>query len=95
MEVRSEKRWRRAVCSDCLRSAGCFAPHEPAAHLTFSIVRCSFAGVFLLTLAFSEDYPNKAPVVKFVTKMYHPNSESGRWAVLQRKGLRNGVLGRK
>ncbi|KFM29047.1 Ubiquitin-conjugating enzyme E2 1 [Auxenochlorella protothecoides] len=30
-------------------------------------------GVFLLTLAFSEDYPNKAPIVKFKTPMYHPN----------------------
>ena len=54
------------------------APHEPAAPLTISNARCPCPGVFLLTLAFSEDYPNKAPVVKFVTKMYHPNSESGR-----------------
>lgn len=34
-------------------------------------------GVFLLTLAFSEDYPNKAPIVKFKTPMYHPNSACG------------------
>jgi len=26
-------------------------------------------------MEFSEDYPNKAPVVKFRTRMYHPNSE--------------------
>ena len=31
------------------------------------------AGTFKLTLTFTEDYPNKAPVVKFVTKMFHPN----------------------
>jgi ubiquitin-conjugating enzyme E2 A len=31
-------------------------------------------GTFNLTLEFSEDYPTKAPVVKFVTKMFHPNS---------------------
>ncbi|EKX40740.1 ubiquitin-conjugating enzyme E2 [Guillardia theta CCMP2712] len=30
-------------------------------------------GTFKLTLTFTEDYPNKAPVVKFVTKMFHPN----------------------
>lgn len=30
-------------------------------------------GVFRLTLEFTEDYPNKAPGVKFLTKMFHPN----------------------
>ena len=30
-------------------------------------------GVFNLVIEFSEDYPNKAPKVKFVTKMFHPN----------------------
>lgn len=33
-------------------------------------------GTFNLTLEFSEDYPNKAPTVKFITKMFHPNSTS-------------------
>lgn len=32
-------------------------------------------GTFKLTLEFSEDYPNKAPVVKFKSTMFHPNSE--------------------
>ena len=32
-------------------------------------------GVFKLSLAFTEDYPNKAPKVKFITKMFHPNSK--------------------
>jgi hypothetical protein len=31
------------------------------------------AGTFKLSLVFSEDYPNKAPAVKFITKMFHPN----------------------
>lgn len=31
-------------------------------------------GTFNLTLEFSEDYPNKAPTVRFITKMFHPNS---------------------
>merc|ERR1719461_2431189 len=30
-------------------------------------------GTFKLSLAFTEDYPNKAPKVKFITKMFHPN----------------------
>ncbi len=32
-------------------------------------------GTFKLTLVFTEDYPNKPPTVKFVTKMFHPNSK--------------------
>ena len=28
---------------------------------------------FKLTLEFNEEYPNKAPVAKFKTKMFHPN----------------------
>eukprot|EP00026_Physarum_polycephalum_P016003 Phypoly_transcript_16823.p1 GENE.Phypoly_transcript_16823~~Phypoly_transcript_16823.p1 ORF type:complete len:157 (-),score=15.53 Phypoly_transcript_16823:374-802(-) len=30
-------------------------------------------GTFKLLLTFSEDYPNKAPTVKFLSKMFHPN----------------------
>eukprot|EP01108_Squamamoeba_japonica_P008488 TRINITY_DN756_c0_g1_i1.p2 TRINITY_DN756_c0_g1~~TRINITY_DN756_c0_g1_i1.p2 ORF type:complete len:189 (-),score=75.04 TRINITY_DN756_c0_g1_i1:28-549(-) len=30
-------------------------------------------GTFKLTLEFSEEYPNKAPKVKFASKMFHPN----------------------
>lgn len=30
-------------------------------------------GTFSLTLEFTEEYPNKAPVVKFKTTMFHPN----------------------
>lgn len=30
-------------------------------------------GTFKLTLAFTEEYPNKAPVVKFKSHMFHPN----------------------
>ncbi|XP_027202887.2 ubiquitin-conjugating enzyme E2 B-like [Dermatophagoides pteronyssinus] len=30
-------------------------------------------GTFHLTLQFSDDYPNKPPSVKFVSKMFHPN----------------------
>ncbi|VDK41605.1 unnamed protein product [Gongylonema pulchrum] len=30
-------------------------------------------GTFKLSLQFSEDYPNRPPIVKFVSKMFHPN----------------------
>ncbi|KAL1521348.1 hypothetical protein AB1Y20_021015 [Prymnesium parvum] len=30
-------------------------------------------GTFKLTIDFTEDYPNKAPTVKFLTKIFHPN----------------------
>mmetsp|Transcript_38305 Transcript_38305/g.122829 ORF Transcript_38305/g.122829 Transcript_38305/m.122829 type:complete len:169 (+) Transcript_38305:113-619(+) len=30
-------------------------------------------GTFKLELTFTEDYPNKAPNVRFVTKIFHPN----------------------
>lgn len=30
-------------------------------------------GIFLLSLEFSEEYPNRAPVVRFKTPMFHPN----------------------
>ena len=30
-------------------------------------------GTFKLQLQFSEDYPNKAPKVRFLSKMFHPN----------------------
>ncbi|TKR73863.1 hypothetical protein L596_021118 [Steinernema carpocapsae] len=30
-------------------------------------------GTFQLTLQFDEEYPHKAPTVKFVSKMFHPN----------------------
>jgi hypothetical protein len=33
------------------------------------------AGTFKLTLEFTEDYPNKAPVVKFKSTLFHPNGE--------------------
>jgi len=32
-------------------------------------------GTFKLTMEFSEEYPNKPPVVRFVSKMFHPNGK--------------------
>lgn len=36
---------------------------------------CWDGATLRLSLEFSEEYPNKAPVVKFVSTMFHPNSE--------------------
>ena len=30
-------------------------------------------GIFKLSLEFTEEYPNRAPTVRFQTKMFHPN----------------------
>jgi len=37
-------------------------------------------GTFKLSVEFTEEYPNKAPNVKFMTKMFHPNSARRRAA---------------
>lgn len=34
-----------------------------------------FPGTFKLTIEFTEEYPNKPPTVRFVSKMFHPNGE--------------------
>lgn len=33
------------------------------------------AGTFKLVIEFSEEYPNKPPTVRFISKMFHPNGE--------------------
>lgn len=33
-------------------------------------------GIFKLTMNFTKDYPNVAPTVKFITKVFHPNVHS-------------------
>lgn len=33
-------------------------------------------GTFKLTVEFTEEYPNKPPTVRFVSKMFHPNGMS-------------------
>ena len=44
-----------------------------AAQTCCLVLHCT--GTFKLTLEFTEDYPNKAPTVKFKSTMFHPNSK--------------------
>jgi len=41
----------------------CFRPHDTPFE----------DGTFKLTIEFTEEYPNKPPTVRFVSKMFHPN----------------------
>ena len=45
----------------------------------YTCLTFSATGTFKLKIEFSEEYPNKPPSVKFVSKMFHPNGEMGRW----------------
>lgn len=58
----------RCCCAAVLMSA-------PHASTPAVLPAATAPGTFKLTLEFSEDYPNKAPVVKFKSTMFHPNSE--------------------
>ncbi|KZV32925.1 hypothetical protein F511_01436 [Dorcoceras hygrometricum] len=39
----------------------------------FRVLGSVASGTFKLTLQFTEDYPNKPPTVRFVSRMFHPN----------------------
>lgn len=39
-------------------------------------------GTFKLTIEFTEEYPNKPPTVRFVSKMFHPNGEQSSQTLL-------------
>ncbi|KFP22632.1 Ubiquitin-conjugating enzyme E2 B, partial [Egretta garzetta] len=41
--------------------------------LTFSVILTDIASTFKLVIEFSEEYPNKPPTVRFLSKMFHPN----------------------
>jgi ubiquitin-conjugating enzyme E2 A len=44
-------------------------------------------GTFKLTLVFTEEYPNKPPTVRFVSKMFHPNGKFSFLLLLYERGF--------
>ncbi|NXU31898.1 UBE2B enzyme, partial [Thalassarche chlororhynchos] len=50
-------------------------PFEDGKPLTFipSVILINIASTFKLVIEFSEEYPNKPPTVRFLSKMFHPN----------------------
>ena len=72
------QQWHAAAMPACCTSPWAAAAYRqtdaPPASLACSQTGgCLHAGTFKLTLHFSEEYPNKAPVVKFVSNIFHPN----------------------
>ncbi|NXN36988.1 UBE2B enzyme, partial [Rhinoptilus africanus] len=47
-------------------------PFEDGKETKLSVV-CLYSGTFKLVIEFSEEYPNKPPTVRFLSKMFHPN----------------------
>ena len=62
-----------------LWNAVIFGPHETPFEVDTTDINCSSSfsyfqdGTFKLTLEFSEEYPNKPPVVKFLSKVSSRN----------------------
>ncbi|NXQ91823.1 UBE2B enzyme, partial [Nyctibius grandis] len=50
-------------------------PFEDGKQTTFisSVILINIASTFKLVIEFSEEYPNKPPTVRFLSKMFHPN----------------------
>ncbi|KFO04930.1 Ubiquitin-conjugating enzyme E2 B, partial [Balearica regulorum gibbericeps] len=50
-------------------------PFEDGKQQTFmsSVILTNIASTFKLVIEFSEEYPNKPPTVRFLSKMFHPN----------------------
>ncbi|NXG62971.1 UBE2B enzyme, partial [Hemiprocne comata] len=50
-------------------------PFEDGKQLTStsSVLLINIASTFKLVIEFSEEYPNKPPTVRFLSKMFHPN----------------------
>ncbi|NWU17080.1 UBE2B enzyme, partial [Cephalopterus ornatus] len=49
-----------------------FEDGKPRTFVSF-VVLINIASTFKLVIEFSEEYPNKPPTVRFLSKMFHPN----------------------
>ncbi|NWR83546.1 UBE2B enzyme, partial [Furnarius figulus] len=49
-----------------------FEDGKPLTFVSFDIL-INIASTFKLVIEFSEEYPNKPPTVRFLSKMFHPN----------------------
>jgi hypothetical protein len=59
--------WHFMLCFDSIMKLDMFTQ--------LHVYILSYSGTFKLSLQFSEDYPNKPPTVRFVSRMFHPNSK--------------------
>ena len=69
------------------RHGGAPSPRQAAAPLPLQTAW--EGGTYKVVMQFTEEYPNKAPVVKFRSTMFHPNSAS----VGEEEGGREGEEG--
>lgn len=60
-----QKSYNFYSCSYCMCNRSIFRPHDTPFE----------DGTFKLTIEFTEEYPNKPPTVRFVSKMFHPNGK--------------------
>lgn len=58
------------LCVDYCNALFCHCFHSHCAIFLLLL------GTFKLTIEFTEEYPNKPPTVRFVSKMFHPNGMS-------------------
>lgn len=61
--TRSQSRWNRGTVDTANRNAVIIGPADTPFE----------DGTFRLVMQFEEQYPNKPPIVKFISKMFHPN----------------------
>uniref|UniRef100_A0A8C0VFM9 Ubiquitin conjugating enzyme E2 A n=1 Tax=Cyanistes caeruleus TaxID=156563 RepID=A0A8C0VFM9_CYACU len=54
-------------------SLGCVRVSNSEVEVINKLISFSTPGTFKLTIEFTEEYPNKPPTVRFVSKMFHPN----------------------
>ncbi|XP_028114779.1 ubiquitin-conjugating enzyme E2 2-like [Camellia sinensis] len=64
------------IISSCLvKTANCEMHNDDLNWIQCSskLSHFTFSSSFKLTLQFTKDYPNKPPIVRFISRMFHPN----------------------